>query len=166
MKDNALFYTCSLIEYIGRRKCRDRAAVVHKIGAKRIARIYRDADVLHCEPIEKISDEFVSMSRIYRGKFDNIGSCRYIIPDYWDIGDVYCRLITDVNEGDIVATLFDVYNSKLSRGIQNYNSALYYQPRELLKEVFLEEKNLIKWLVFWFQEIKIFMEGNSQKIAV
>ena len=94
MRDDALFYTCSLIEYIGRKKCRNRSAVVKKIGQKRIARIYRDADILHCEPIEKISDECISIAKIYRGKYDNISSCRYTIPDYWDIGDVYCRLIT------------------------------------------------------------------------
>ena len=141
MKDNALFYTCSLIEYIGRKKCRDRAAVVRKLGKKRIARLYRDADVLHCEPIEKVSDECIGMARIYKGKFDNVATCRYAIPDYWDIGDVYCRLISDVKGDDLVETLYEVYQSKLSCGIQNFNSALYYQPRDLLKEAYLEEKS-------------------------
>lgn len=140
MRDNALFYTCSLIEYIGRKKCRDRAAVVRKMGKKYISRIYRDADVLHCEPIDKISDEWIKIARIYKGKYDNISTCRYIVPDYWDIGDVYSRLIIDVNDSDLIDTLFDVYESKLSSGIMNFNSALYYQPRDLLKETYLEEK--------------------------
>lgn len=140
MRDNALFYTCSLIEYIGRKKCRDRAAVVRKMGKKYISRIYRDADVLHCEPIDKISDEWIKIARIYKGKYDNISTCRYTVPDYWDIGDVYSRLIIDVNDSDLIDTLFDVYESKLSSGIMNFNSALYYQPRDLLKETYLEEK--------------------------
>lgn len=140
MRDNSLFYTCSLIEYIGRKKCRDRADVVRKIGKKRIERIYRDADVLHCEPIDKISDECIKMARIYKGKYDNISNCRYSVPDYWDIGDVYSRLITDVNTDELIETLIDVYESKLSKGIMNFNCALYYQSRDLLKEIYLEEK--------------------------
>lgn len=140
MRDNALFYTCSLIEYIGRKKCRDRAAVVKKIGKKNLSRIYRDADVLHCEPIDKISDECIKLANIYKGNFDNISSCRYTVPDYWDIGDVYSRLILDVNNDDIIETLINVYESKLSKGILNFNSALYYQPRDLLRETYLEEK--------------------------
>lgn len=141
MRDEALFYTCSLIEYIGRKKCRDRAAVVKKMGKKNISRIYRDADVLHCEPIEKISDEWIKIANIYAGKFDNVSSCRFSVPDYWDIGDVYQRLITDVNNDDLIETLLDVYESKLSGGIMNFNSALYYQSRDLLKEMYLEEKD-------------------------
>ncbi len=141
MRDNSLFYTCSLIEYIGRKKCRDRAAIVRKIGKERISRIYKDADVLHCEPIEKISDECIKMANIYKGKYDNISNCRYSVPDYWDIGDVYSRLIQDVNTDDLMETLINVYESKLSKGIMNFNSALYYQSRDLLKETYLEEKS-------------------------
>ena len=54
MKNNsALFYTCSLIEFIGRKQKLKRSQLVGLMGRKAIARIYRYADVLHCEPIEK-----------------------------------------------------------------------------------------------------------------
>ena len=55
MKNNsALFYTCSLIEFIGRERKLKRSELVSFLGSKVIERIYRYADVFHCEPIEKI----------------------------------------------------------------------------------------------------------------
>ena len=49
--DSALFYTCSLIEFIGR-KCRQkRSAVVNFLGENTIDRIYRNADMLQCASI-------------------------------------------------------------------------------------------------------------------
>ena len=54
MKNNsALFYTCSLIEFIGRERKLKRSELVSFLGSKVIERIYRYADVFHCEPIEK-----------------------------------------------------------------------------------------------------------------
>lgn len=29
-------------------------------------------------------------------EFDNVGKCRYKVPDYWTIGEVYERLIEDM----------------------------------------------------------------------
>lgn len=49
--NNALFYTCSLIEYIGRTTKQSRSAVVKYLGANTIKRIYKYADVFHCDPI-------------------------------------------------------------------------------------------------------------------
>lgn len=137
MRDDSLFYTCSLIEYIGRKKCLERAKVVRKIGKENLKRIYKYSDVLHCEPIEKISDEYIKLFGIRKGKFDNIKSCKYLVPGYWDIGDVYSRLISDVSNGDIIDTLIDVYNSKLSTEISDFNSAMFFQPRDYLKECYL-----------------------------
>ena len=57
--NNDLFYTCSLIEYIGRQMKRTRKEVVDCLTKERIQRIYEFADVFHCEPIEKVADEFI-----------------------------------------------------------------------------------------------------------
>ena len=48
--NNNLFYTCSLIEYIGRQIKRKRYEVVDLLTKERIKRIYKYADILHCEP--------------------------------------------------------------------------------------------------------------------
>jgi hypothetical protein len=44
-KDNDLFYTCSLIDYISRKTKNIRADVVNQLGRKRLEKIYDLADV-------------------------------------------------------------------------------------------------------------------------
>ena len=101
MKNNsALFYTCSLIEFIGRAQKQKRSAVVELLGRDTILRIYQFADVFHCEPIEKTADDFITLRQIPLGSFDNVADCRYAVPDYWTIGEVYERLIEDVVQRD------------------------------------------------------------------
>ena len=87
--NNNLFFTCSLIEYMGRLKKKTRCEITEALGKENIDRIYEYADVLHCEPIEKVAHEFVTECKITTGNFDNVIECRYRIPDYWDIGEVY-----------------------------------------------------------------------------
>ena len=60
-----LFYLCSLIEVIGRKQKLTRKDVVDALGKENIDRIYRQAEILHCEPIEKIADEYI---RQYSGR--------------------------------------------------------------------------------------------------
>ena len=45
--NNALFYTCSLIEYIGRITKQRRSVIVKYLGAGTIKRIYKYADIFH-----------------------------------------------------------------------------------------------------------------------
>lgn len=142
MKNNsALFYTCSLIEYIGRERKLKRSEVVHALGESAIQRIYRYADVFHCEPIEKTADDFITHLNIPEGDFDNVTSCRYTVPDYWTIGEVYERLIEDISdsrEEEVVKNLMEVYTSWIDGVISNYNSDFYYQSREYILECYRE----------------------------
>lgn len=57
------FYTCSLIEYIGRITKNTRKVIVEYLG-KYVDRIYKYADVFHCEPIEKVADDFIVRNHI------------------------------------------------------------------------------------------------------
>ena len=140
--DSSLFYLCSLIEFIGRLQKLRRRDVVNNIGEKTLRRIYSHADILHCEPIEKTADDFIVMCEIPEGDFDNVASCKYEVPDYWTIGEVYERLIEDVCDDDVIAKLIEVYNSWIDREISNYNSDLFYQPRDYLRECWLAGKIL------------------------
>ena len=140
--DSALFYLCSLIEFIGRQQKLRRRDVVNNIGEKTLRRIYSHSDILHCEPIEKTADDFIVMCEIPEGSFDNVVSCKYEVPDYWAIGEVYERLIEDVCDDDVIAKLIEVYNSWIDREISNYNSDLFYQPRDYLRECYLAGKIL------------------------
>ena len=144
MKNNsALFYTCSLIELIGRVRKLKRSDVVRALGENTIRRIYRYADVFHCEPIEKTADDFITKLNLPEGSFDNVAACRYQVPDYWTIGEVYERLIEDVSgdrEESLIDRLIEVYTSWIDDVISNYNSDFYYQSRDYIRECYLEGK--------------------------
>lgn len=142
MKNNSdLFYTCSLIEYIGRKQKQRRETVVKLLGRETIRRIYRYADVFHCEPIAKTADDFIHICNIPVGAYDNLEKAKYEIPDYWTIGEVYERLIEDVSEDSteaIVDAIMAVYSSWISDAISNYNTDFYYQSREYICQCYTE----------------------------
>ena len=139
MNKNDVFYTCSLIEYIGRTTKNTRADVVMKLGYDKIKKIYTHADVFHSDLIEKVTDEFIESCNIQTGSYDNVSKCKYTVPSYWDIGEVFSRLIEDVyRDGDVIQTIIDIYTSWISNAISNYNSDLYYQPRDYIYECYKE----------------------------
>ena len=128
-KENDLFYTCSLIEYIGRKTKNTRAAVVNALGRSRISEIYELADVYHSDSLDRVSDDFIQDAMITGGSFDNVASAKYAVPSHWDMGKVYKRLILGISREtgmDIVDALFAAYNSFVSNKIDNYNSSFYY----------------------------------------
>lgn len=137
--NNDLFFTCSLIEYIGREMKLKRSQVVKQLGVEAVQRIYEYADVFHCEPIAKVADDFIERYKLEQGTFDNVEMCIYEVPDYWTMGEVYERLIEDTAEDDtIVETLMEVYQSWIDDYLSDYNIAVYYQPREYIAECYKE----------------------------
>lgn len=140
--DNNLFFTCSLIEFIGRIRKLKRKDVVDMLERKNIQHIYNYADILHCEPITTVTDEYIKICNIKSGNFDNISTCKYDIPSYWDIGKVYSRLIQDIagiNENkNIIDILEEIYRSWISDSISNYNSDFFYQSRDYIRECYKE----------------------------
>ena len=139
-EQNDLFFVCSLIEYIGRKTKNHRNVVVNAIEEKKLQHIYDLADVYHSENIDKLADELIDNYHIEQGSFDNIASSNYSIPTFWDIGKVYKRLIIDVcqkQNKEPVSTLIEVYNSWLSRKIEDFNSSLYYESPGYLYESYI-----------------------------
>jgi arginine decarboxylase-like protein len=127
---NDLFFVCSLIEYIGRKTKNHRNVVVNAIGKAKLQHLYDLADVYHSDNIDKISDELTERYNIETSVFDNVAAGEYAIPTHWDIGKVYKRLIIDVSREqnkEFIDALIDVYNSWLSRKLEDYNSSLYYE---------------------------------------
>lgn len=134
--NTSLFYTCSLVEFIGRQTHNERSVVVELLGAD-LDRIYKYQDVFHCEPIEKVADDFIQRAKIPVGRFDNIGSCKYNVPSYWDIGDVFSRLVEDCFAGmDDVAGIRAAFRSWIAPKILNFNSDLFYQSRDYIAECY------------------------------
>lgn len=137
--NSGLFYTCSLIEFIGRNKKRERREVVDFLGIEALERIYEYSDVFHCEPIEKVAAEFIDEYKVTEGNFDNVADCRFLVPDYWTIGEVYERLIEDCyTEKDVVTGIWEVYHSWINESISDYNTDFYYQPRDYIAACYVK----------------------------
>lgn len=135
-KENALFFTCSLIDYIARKTKNRRSAVVNALGRANLAKIYELADVYHSDNIDRVSDDFIEAAGITKGVFDNISTAKYAVPSHWDIGKVYKRLILGIareKNMEIIEALFSAYNSFVSDKIEDFNSSFYYDaPQNIL----------------------------------
>ena len=141
MNDNSLFFLCSLIEFIGRQQKQRRSKIVELLGENVIKRIYDYADVFHCEPIEKVADDFISRCQIPIDDYDNVKKCRSEVRDYWAIGEVYERLIEDLKRDsgkEVIDCIKEVYGSWINDAISNYNTDFYYQSRDYIYECFKE----------------------------
>ena len=137
---NNLFFLCSLIEYIGRKTKNHRNVVVNAIGKDNLQHILDLADVYHSENIDKLTFELTEKHNIGNGIFDNIANAQYAIPTHWDIGKVYKRLIIDISKKEdkpLIDVLSEVYNSWLSRKIEDFNSSVYYESPEYLFQSYL-----------------------------
>ena len=134
--NNSLFYTCSLVEFISRQTNNHRKDVIKYLGED-LERIYDYEDVFHCKPIEKVADDFITRNNIPTGDFDNITTCKYNVPDYWEIVEVIERLIEDnYSQEDVFRGIREVYSSWIAEKLLNFNSDLYYQSREYLDECY------------------------------
>lgn len=143
-KENDLFFTCSLIEYIARKTKNTKKCIVEKLGQEKIKKIYELAEVYHSENIEKVSDEFIEQAKIEIGKYDNITECKYRVPTYWELGKIYKRLIVmvDNDENKYIQTLIEVLSSWIIEKIDNYNSSMFYENPDYIYECYREGKVL------------------------
>ena len=139
-KENDLFFTCSLIDYIARKTKNKRADVVNALGRKNISKIYELADVYHSDNIDRVSDDFIQAAGISLGNFDSIRTARYAVPSHWDLGKVFKRLILGIareKDMDIIDALFAAYHSFVTDKIEDFNSSFYYDAPQNILNVFL-----------------------------
>lgn len=142
-KDNDLFFTCSLIDYMARQTKNTRRTVVNMLGKERLEKIYELADVYHSDNIQRVSEDFIREAGIPDGTFDNVQACQYAIPSHWDIGKVYKRLIKQVaaeKKESIIDALTEVYNSFISDQIDDYNSSVYYENPSYIFECYMQKE--------------------------
>ena len=133
--NSGLFFTCALIEQLGRDLHASRGSVVQALGTEDVQMILGHADVFHCEPIEKVSDDMQQHCSLPHGDFDNVAAAKYAVPDVWTIGKVYARLIEDISgQDDVAQTLAAVYTSWIDEKLCDYNSSFYYQSRDYIAE--------------------------------
>ncbi len=140
-KNNDVFFVCSLIEHIARKTKNHRSLVVNAVGREKLQHILDLADVYHSDNIDKISDDLINSYKIEIGHFDNVAAANYSIPTIWDIGKVYQRLIINLvvyrKTHDFVGIMIEVYNSWISRKIEDLNSSMYYENPEYIFQSFL-----------------------------
>jgi len=137
---NNLFFLCSLIEYIGRKTKNHRSVVTNALGKEKLQHIFDLADVYHSDSMDQIAFDLIKAYGIKERTFDNIVNAKYAIPTYWDIGKVYKRLILTISTKQnkpIIDILLEVYNSWLSRKIEDFNSSVYYESPDYLYESYL-----------------------------
>jgi hypothetical protein len=131
---NDFFYVCSLIEYIARNTKNKRSLIVNTLGEKGIRKQLHDADVNHCLSFEQVCDELIQQYKIPSGHFDTITNCKYPIPSYLDIGQLYCIMIEDcADPGYEVNELIKLFSSFISDEISDFNTDLYYQNPSYLE---------------------------------
>lgn len=135
---NDLFYTCSLIEFIGRQTKNEGTMIGNKLGKDELWHIMHSADVLHCERIEEVADRYIREFGIEKGNYDSVSKATGNYPSYWDLGKIYMRLVRDVSKSDLIDTLIEVYNSWIVEKIENYNIAFYYMSPEYIKTCYQE----------------------------
>lgn len=135
-KENDLFFTCSLIDYIARKTKNKRSAIANALGKRNLLKIYELADIYHSDNIDRVSNDFIAAANIINGSFDNISVAKYSVPSYWDIGKVYKRLILGISREknmEIIDALLAAYNSFVSDKIEDFNSSFYYDtPQNIL----------------------------------
>lgn len=142
-KENDLFFTCSLIDYIARKTKNKRCDVVNALGKATIEKIYDLADVYHSDNIENVAETFINKYNLKNGQFDNVASAKYAVPSYWDIGKVYKRLILGIAKEkslSIIDALFEAYNSFVSDKIDDYNSSFYYDAPQNILNAYIDGK--------------------------
>lgn len=146
-ENNDIFFVCSLIENIARRTNNHRSVVVNAIGVEKLQHILELADVYHSDNIDKVTDELINAYNIETGHFDNVQNSDYTVPTIWDIGKVYKRLIIDIihykETHDAIGVLIEIYNSWISRKIEDFNSSMYYENPDYILQSYLKGDVLV-----------------------
>ena len=74
-KDNDLFFTCALIDYIARKTKNTRTDVVNRLGKEQISKIFELAGIIQCDNPERVCNDIIDSANIETGTFDNIADC-------------------------------------------------------------------------------------------
>ncbi|MBS5063380.1 MAG: hypothetical protein KHZ58_06350 [Hungatella hathewayi] len=131
---NDFFYVCSLIEYIARKTNNKRGAVVEKMGRVGIDKQLHDAEMNHSLTFEQVSDEVIEQYKISNGNFDTITNCKYVVPDFMDIGRLYSIMVEDcAKPGEEAKVMMEIFSSFISDEISDFKTGIYYQNPSYLE---------------------------------
>lgn len=133
-RKDAIFYVCTMIEYVARVTNNRRRDIIKKLSKKNIEHQLRAAEVNHCLSYEQVSDEWIEQYEITTGDFNSINECKYEIPSFIDIGRVYQQLIlATLKANDEAQAIIDVFSSFISDEISDFNSSVYYSNPDYIR---------------------------------
>lgn len=129
---NDLYYTASLIEYVGRKTRNRRGIIVKAIDIEGIQLLLDTAPENHCLSFEQVSDELIEDYEIQSGNFNSVEACRFEVPSATRIGKVYARLIESLSESEeqYAEKMYEVFTSDLPDAISDFNSSLFFAPAD------------------------------------
>ena len=133
---NDLFYVCSLVEYVGRKTNNKRGDIVAAMDDDCLRHHLEYADLNHCLPFERVSDELIADCGIKNGDYDTITNCKYSIPTATSIGRVYSTLIESeirrsdapiTTVADILTPFRKVFSSFIIDEISDFANGVYFE---------------------------------------
>lgn len=140
IKYDDLFFVCYMIERVARKLHQPNSYIVNKIGYDNLYHLISVAQTLHCLNPLQVESDWINDYNLQFGQFDitNVDTelCQNI-PTEIQMGKVYARLISSVNE-DYLQGIFEVYNSDISKIIDDYNSSAYYEPSYILTKAYYD----------------------------
>lgn len=132
MDFNDVYYTASLIEYVGRKTKNHRSVIVRNLDIEGIQLLLNAAPENHCLPMEQVADELIEDYEIQNGSFDSVQDCRFSIPSETRIGKIYARLVQNLSESEdqYAEKLYEVFTSSLADAISDFNSSFFFAPAD------------------------------------
>lgn len=140
---NDMFFTCSLIEKIARDTKNTNVFVANTLGEDGLKYILKNAQIFHCENIDKVSCEIAEKYSIYTGDYDVNQYDE--IPTFFDMGKVYSRLIYYKIKKDHekkTKAVLKIYNSPIAKKINNYNANMMLSNIPYLYESYKAKRAL------------------------
>lgn len=142
-ESNDLYFTCSLIEFIGRETSNKRSYITEKLGIEGLTWIYDNAQVLHCENMNAVCDEVVAEYKIELGNYPHTTG---YLPRIFGLGRTYSYLIKDLisleDTQKLMEKTYEVMTSWLVEDITNFESSLYTENPSYIKACYEEGKIL------------------------
>ncbi|WP_295254043.1 hypothetical protein, partial [uncultured Catenibacterium sp.] len=143
IKQNGLFYICSMIERVARKLHQRNRYVVNAIGYENLYHLISLANVLHSENPDKVACDWIKEYSLEEGTFDIMDVDQElctIIPTPFDMGKVYTRLIVDtaLTSEDYVSGMIRVYDDKICETIDFYTNGAFYEPSYVIARAYKE----------------------------
>lgn len=142
-ESNDLYFTCSLIEFIGRKTSNKRTYVTEKMGIDGLTWVYENAQVLHCENMNAVCDEVVNDYKIEVGTYVHTTGK---LPRVFGLGRTYSYLIKNLIDLEdreaLIKKTYEVMTSWLVDEITYFESSLYTENPSYIKACYLANEIL------------------------